>query len=163
MVGQAIVAITLLGAATFAGGPVMVASQIDHHAPIAMAATDAPAAMSVGGLDFSESVDGNAQPDDSAIEFDKQTDRIWVSFDFHDYSGEQVSFIARANGSDWKFGDLDCCEGASGRFAFPIERDSGKALGGAAYEVRIYASDAEVAAGGFGVKGTKAFDEDDQD
>ena len=164
MVGQTIVTIALLGAATLTRAPVIVASQVDHHAPAVMVAAGAPAGMSVGGLEFSERVDKNGRPDDSAVEFDKSTDRIWVSFDYSDYHGERLSFIARANGNDWKFGDLDCCEGgSSGRFAFPLERRSGKSLGGAAYEVRIYAGDAEVAVGGFGVKGTGAFDEDDQD
>jgi hypothetical protein len=48
---------------------------------------------------------------------------------FSDDAGERLSFIARATGSDWKYGDLECCEGgSSGRFAFPLERRSGKPL-----------------------------------
>jgi hypothetical protein len=164
MIGQTIVTIALLGAVTLAGDPVFGSSQINHPALAMRAAAGAPVSMSIGSLEFSERVDDDARPDDPTIEFDKNTDRVWVSFDFNDYHGEQLSFIVRANGSDWKFGDLDCCEGGSrGRFAFPIERRSGKALGGAAYEVRIYAGDAELAVGGFGVKGTKAFDDDDGD
>jgi hypothetical protein len=71
-----------------------------------------------------------------------------------------MSYLVRANGEDWRWGDLDCCEGATGQFAFPLERDSGKDLGGAAYDAYVYANNAEVAHGGFGVKGRGGFDHD---
>jgi len=43
---------------------------------------------------------------------------------------------------------------------FTRERDSRTHLGGASYDVRIYVGDAEVAHGGFGVRGRKGFDND---
>lgn len=125
-------------------------------------AAAAPAAVIVSDLAFSEKVDGDARPKDADVEFNKKTERVWVSFAFREYSGEHLSYVARANGEDWKWGDLDCCTGSSGRIAFPLERRSDKDLGGAAYDVRIYAGDVEVAQGGFGVKGRKGFDNDNE-
>jgi hypothetical protein len=164
VIGQTFVGIVLLGAATAIAGPAAAQASPVHRVTVVWASAGAPSAMSVSDLTFSERIDKDGRPDDPSVEFDKGTDRIWVSVTYRGYSGEQLSFIARANGEDWKFGDLDCCEGgSSGRFAFPLERDSGTSFGGAAYEVRIYAGDAEVAAGGFGVKGTGAFDNDNED
>jgi hypothetical protein len=129
---------------------------------VASVALAAPAAIDVGELLFSESVDDRARPHDPKIEFDTTTDDVWVSFDYHNNSGSSVSYLARANGEDWAWGDLDCCEGSQGRDAVPLLRRSGKDLGGAAYEVFIYDGDTEKARGGFGVHGTKGFDSDGQ-
>jgi hypothetical protein len=129
---------------------------------MAPAALAAPAAIEVGELSFSESVDDRARPRDPKIEFDSTSDDVWVSFDYRNNSGSNVSYLARANGEDWAWGDLDCCEGSQGRYAFPLRRRSGKDLGGAAYEVFIYDGDTEKARGGFGVHGTKGFDSDGQ-
>lgn len=123
----------------------------------------APTAVELSDLAFSEDVDNKGRPRDPKVEFDKSTEDVWVSFDYHDFHGSKVSFLARANGEDWSWGDLDdCCDGSDGRYAFPLKRRSGKNLGGAAYDVFIYADDAEKAHGGFGVRGTKGFDSDDQ-
>ena len=122
----------------------------------------APARMGLDGLTFSADVDGQANPVDTRIEYDSSTERVWTSFAYRDYGGEAMSYLIRANGDDWRWGDLDCCEGSNGRFAFPIERRSGD-LGGAAYDVFVYASNAEVGHGGFGVRGTQGFDDNDGD
>src|SRR5688572_22871746 len=116
-------------------------------------ASAAPAGTWTNGLDFSTSVDSNARPENPRTEFGGGTDRVWVSFEFGDHDpGAEFSYLARANGEDYKFGKLDCCKARSGRFAFPFTKrgDSGE-IPGAAYEIRIYVNDAEVAKGGFGV------------
>jgi hypothetical protein len=121
----------------------------------------APALVGLGDLTFSADVDGDGSPVESQTEFNSSTERVWTTFDYRDYGGEAMSYLVRANGEDWTWGDLDCCEAARGRFAFPIERRSGRDLGGAAYDVFVYASNAEVGQGGFGVRGTRGFDDDD--
>ena len=134
------------------GGPGM------HEASGAGVVLAAPAAIQIGDITFSKHVDGNAQPIDPQIEFSSRTNRVWASFSYQDNGGARLSYLIRANGSDWQSGDLNCCFTQAGRFAFPIRRPSGKDLGGAAYEVRIFDGDIDLANGGFGVKGTKAFD-----
>src|SRR6185369_14958698 len=82
----------------------------------ASVALAAPAAIDVGELLFSESVDDRSRARDPKIEFDTTTDDVWVSFDYHDNAGSNMSYLARANGEDWAWGDLDCCEGSQGRY-----------------------------------------------
>jgi hypothetical protein len=92
------------------------------------------------------------------------TDTVWVSFEFGDHDpGAELSYVARANGEDYKFGKLDCCDERSGRFAFRFtKRGDGGEIPGAAYDIRIYANGAEVAQGGFGVNGRGGLDNDGQ-
>ena len=72
-------------------------------------------------------------------------------------------YLVRANGEDYKFGKLNCCDSRNGRFAFPFtKRGDGGDLPGAAYDVRIYANGAEIAHGGFGVNGRGGLDNDGQ-
>ena len=127
-------------------------------------AAAAPAATWTNGLQFSKSVDSNAQPEDPRVEFGEGTDRVWVSFEFHDHDpNARVSYLARANGDDYKWGKLDCCNMRDGRFAFAFtRRNGGGDLPGAAYDIRIYVNDVEVAQGGFGVKGHHGLDDNDQ-
>ena len=126
-------------------------------------AAAAPAATWSDGLQFSTSVDSNARPENPRTEFGSGTHTVWVSFELHDHDPKaQVSYLARANGEDYKFGKLDCCDARDGRFAFPLtKRNGGGDLPGAAYDVRIYVNNAEVAQGGFGVNGRGGLDNDD--
>jgi hypothetical protein len=127
-------------------------------------AAAAPAATSTGGLEFSTSVDSNARPENPRTEFGGGTDTVWVSFEFHDNNDDEFSYLVRANGEDYKFGKLNCCDSRNGRFAFPFtKRGDGGELPGAAYDVRIYANGAEIAHGGFGVNGRGGLDNDGQD
>jgi hypothetical protein len=121
----------------------------------------APANMGAGPLVFSEDVDGKNRPEGERTEFGSGIESIWISFEYDDYNGEKMGYIIRANGEDYRFGDLDCCEGKKGRYAFEFTRGD-KGIPGAAYEVRIYANDAEIAMGGFGVKGRQGLDNDGQ-
>ena len=127
------------------------------------AAAAAPAATDPTRLPSSEAVNARALPIRPRTEFSDQ-DRVWVSFGYANHDPNvKVSYLVRANGEDFRWGDLDCCGGREGRYAFPIERRSGRELGGAAYDVRIFMGDAEVAHGGFGVRGREGFDSDNQD
>ncbi len=49
------------------------------------APASAPAATSINGLQFSTSVDSNARPNSPRTEFDGDTNRVWVSFEYHDH------------------------------------------------------------------------------
>jgi hypothetical protein len=122
----------------------------------------APAATTVDGLDFSHGITSDAQPVNPDIEYHSGENKVWVSFSFRDHNPNTVvSYLARADGQDYRWGRLDCCSSSSGRFAFPIERNNGGALAGAAYDVRVYVNDVEVAHGGFGVKGKQGLDNGD--
>ena len=127
-------------------------------------AAAAPAATSTGGLEFSTSVDSQARPENPRTEFGDGTNTVWVSFEFRDHNpGDELSYLVRANGEDYKFGKLNCCDSRDGRFAFPFtKRGDGGDLPGAAYDVRIYVNDVEVAQGGFGVNGRGGLDNDGQ-
>jgi hypothetical protein len=127
-------------------------------------ASAAPAATSTNGLQFSTSVDSNARPENPRTEFGGGTETVWVSFEFHDHDpNAKVSAGVRANGEDYKDFRLDCCNSRDGRFAFPFtKRNGGGELPGAAYDVRIYVNDVEVAQGGFGVNGRGGLDNDGQ-
>ena len=126
-------------------------------------AAAAPAATDLTELAFSEAVNDRNEPIEQRTEFD-YPDQVWVSFGYSNHDpNARVSYLVRANGEDFRWGDLDCCGGRQGRYAFPIERRSGRELGGAAYEVRIYVGDVEVAQGGYGVRGREGFDSDNQD
>jgi hypothetical protein len=124
----------------------------------------APAATWTNGLQFSTSVDSNARPESPRTEFGGGTETVWVSFEFRDHDpNAKVSVGVRANGEDYKDFRLDCCKARDGRFAFPFTKRNGRGeLPGAAYDVRIYVNDVEVAQGGFGVKGRGGLDNDGQ-
>src|SRR5687767_6479223 len=98
-------------------------------------ASAAPASTWTNGLQFSTSVDSNARPENPRTEFGGGTDTVWVSFDFRDHDPDaEVSYLTRANGEDYKFGKLNCCDAREGRFAFPFtKRGDGGEIPGAAY------------------------------
>lgn len=123
-----------------------------------------PAATETNGLTFSSAVDSNARPIDPRTEFGGGVNTVWASFEYRDHDKDaKVTYLLRANGEDYKWGTLDCCGSGSGRAAFPItKRGSSGNLPGAAYEVRVFANGAEVAVGGFGVKGRGGLDNDGQ-
>jgi hypothetical protein len=125
----------------------------------------APAETSSSGLQFSKNVDSNGRAIDPRTEFGGGTDRVWASFEFRDHDrNATVSYLVRANGEDYKYGRLDCCDAGQGRYAFPIQKRNGNGeLPGAAYDVRLYVNNVEVAHGGFGVNGRGGLDSDGQD
>jgi hypothetical protein len=122
----------------------------------------APAATTVDGLTFSHGINSDATPVNEDIEYHSGENKVWVSFGYRDHNPNTVvSYLVRADGDDYRWGRLDCCSGSSGRFAFPIERKNGGQLAGAAYHVFVYVNDAQVADGGFGVKGKQGLDNGD--
>lgn len=126
-------------------------------------ASAAPAETATNGIQFSTAVTSDGRPVDPRTEFPAGTNTVWASFDYSGHTpGARVSVLVRANGDDFRSGDLDCCNGTQGRFAFPIERRNGGDLPGAAYDVRVYVNDVEVAQGGFGVRGRQGLDNDGQ-
>jgi hypothetical protein len=131
----------------------------------AAAPAAAPAATYTDGIQFSSHVSSEGRPENPRTEFGGDTHSIWASFQYHDHDpSAKVSYLVRANGEDYKFGRLDCCNGSNGRYAFPItKRNGGGDLPGAAYDVRVYVNDVEVAQGGFGVNGRDGLDQDGQE
>jgi hypothetical protein len=124
----------------------------------------APAATSVGPLTFSSSMDANGVPGGVDVEFGGGNRNVWVSFDYRDHdSNATVTYLVRANGEDYKWGKIDCCKSNSGHASFEITKRNGSGdLPGAAYDVRLYVNSAEVAQGGFGIKGRNGLDHDNQ-
>jgi hypothetical protein len=122
----------------------------------------APVATTTNGLQFSTHVDSNGRPEDPRVEFGDGTNVVWASFEYRDHDpNAKVSALVRANGDDYDDFKLDCCGNRSGRFAFEItKRNGGGDLPGAAYDVRVYVNDVEVAQGGFGVNGRQGLDND---
>jgi hypothetical protein len=153
--------VTLVPAASAASSSMLEVSQ--RAALGALVVAGAPAALGTDSLAFSTDVDAQGNPLNSQSDFSSDTKRVWASFAFRDYRGESMSVLIRANGQDWGVGGLNCCPSPSGRYAFPIEQGGGNDLGGAAYDVFVYANSVEVAHGGFGVQGTHGFDHEDDD
>ena len=123
-----------------------------------------PASTVVTELVFSREIDSNARPIGQDVEFGGSNHDVWASFEYREHDANaQFTYLVRANGEDYKWGKLDCCKNGSGRAAFPITKKNGNGdLPGASYEVRLYVNNAEVAVGGFGVKGRGGLDNDDQ-
>lgn len=119
------------------------------------------AAAEIGGLSFSEAVTEMARPVNPRVDFPDSTMRIWISFNYYDFKpGNRVRYVIRANGDEWQTGDVACCVGEEGRYAFPIERERDRAFGGAGYEVVILIGNVEASRGTFVVQGTGGFDND---
>jgi hypothetical protein len=144
--------------------PTSPAQPVVHLLPAPVA--PALRANEIGGLSFSESVNEQARPVNPAQNFPGTTMRVWISFNYYDYDDRKrppVRYVVRANGDTWQEGGLTCCEGAQGRYAFPIERERDRALGGAGYQVSIFVGDVEASRGEFQVYGTGGFDNDNND
>ena len=127
-----------------------------------------PAGIST--LQFASHVTDEGEPVDPRIEFSRDNDGVWVSFDYTNLpAGSTVTRLVRFNGDDYnwdnnQYDHLDCCaSGGSGHFAFRVKRLDGDAgwLPGGAYDVRIYLNGSEVAHGGFGVDGARGSGKDE--
>ena len=118
----------------------------------------------IATLQFAARVTDSLEPHGPRIEFPRDNDGVWVTFDYTNLStGSRLTRIVRFNGDDFnwdsdQYGHLECCpSGGSGRFAFRVKRLDGDAgwLPGGAYDVRVYLDGDEVAHGGFGIEGTR--------
>jgi hypothetical protein len=133
--------------------------------PATAGAPTASAAMAVtaGPLSFSRGLTEAGEQTLPETDFPTNIVTVWATFDFEGYtSATHLNAVVRANRRDFKTIDLACCPSASGSVSFPIARDSGRVLGGAAWEVIVYVGDTEVTRGGFGVRGTRGFEDDDE-
>ena len=96
--------------------------------------------------------------------FDSDTRVVWAVIDFFDVApGTKVTYALRANGRAYQSGALECCgDLTSGRLAFPITRrsDPDRPVPGARYDMVVYAGRELLAEGSFGVRGTRGFDND---
>ena len=151
MVLRTIVALLTLAAA-------LTASPATAGAPAAAVAK----AVTAGTLSFSRGPTEAGQQTLPESDFPTNIVTAWAAFDYEGYtSGTRLNALVRANGRDFKTIDLACCPSSGGNLSFPIARDSGRVLGGAAWEVIVFAGDTEVTRGGFGVRGTRGFEDDD--
>ena len=147
---------TIVGLLTLAAA--LTASPATAGAPAASVAM----AVTAGTVSFSRGLTEVGQQTLPEIDFPTNIVTVWAAFDYEGYtSGTRLNALVPANGRDFKTIDLTCCPSASGSFSFPIARDSGRVLGGAAWEVIVFAGDTEVTRGGFGVRGTRGFEDDD--
>ena len=96
--------------------------------------------------------------------YSSRTRLVWAVLDFYDLApGTKLTYILRANGRDYRSGTLPCCGGlTSGRLAFPITRrdDPDRTVPGARWDMFVYAGGQQIAAGSFGVRGTRGLDND---
>src|SRR5215217_567473 len=102
-------------------------------------------------------------PDQAQVEFNRGEGVIWAVVDTGAGPGANLSYILRLKGDDYKWGKIDTGKsGAPGQFSFALFNKDGKDKGipGGAYQLLVYDGDREVARGGFGVKGGKGSDND---
>jgi hypothetical protein len=124
------------------------------RAPEAVQASPANQSISLTIVDHKS--DGT---DEAKAEFSKHEGKVWAIVDGAPV-GANLSYILRLNGWDYKWGKLDCCKSGGGSFAFAVfSKDNGSIPGGA-YELLVYDGDTELGRTGFGVKGGKGSDND---
>lgn len=155
MIVRLLIAASVLIAVALLGAPLSAPGESFRPATVSAA----PVGTYTDGITISHGVTSDAQPVNVDPEYSSGQDQVWASFNYYDHdSNAKVTYLLRANGEDYKWGDLDCCRGNSGRFAFEVTGRNGNELPSAAYELRIYVNGAEVAYGGFGVKGRNGLD-----
>jgi hypothetical protein len=116
----------------------------------------APVNESAASISFADHEDGSGE----TIEFRRGEGAIYAMVDYPSGgSGSHLSYILRLNGDDYKWGDLKCGSTCSS-FTFRIDSKDNGSIPGGAYEVLVYDGDTEIARGGFGVKGGKGSDND---
>jgi len=124
-----------------------------NRAPTAVEA--APANQSVSLTIVDHKNDGT---DQAQVEFNKGEGKVWALVNGVP-AGANLSYILRLNGDDYKWGKLDCCSGGGSTEFSLSSKDNGDIPGGA-YELYVYDGDKELARTGFGVKGGRGSDND---
>ena len=124
------------------------------RAPAAVEA--APANQSVSLVIVDHKGDGT---DQAQVEFQKGEGKVWALLDGVP-AGANLSYILRLNGDDYKWGKLDCCKNGGGSLAFALDSKDNGAIPGGAYELFVYDGNKELARTGFGVKGGRGSDND---
>jgi hypothetical protein len=119
-------------------------------------AVEASPANQAASISFADHEDGSGE----TIEFRRGEGAVWAFVEYPGGgSGSKLSYIMRLNGWDYKWGDLKCGSDC-GSFAFRLTSKDNGGIPGGAYQVLIYDGDTEIARGGFGVKGGKGSDND---
>jgi len=110
---------------------------------------------------FADDVSKDGEVVGERVEFGRNKHVVWAVVDGV-APGANLSYILRLNGSDYKWGDLNCCKNSGGQIAFPLARNGNrdKPIPGGAYTLLVYDGDKEIARGGFGVNGGKGSDND---
>lgn len=122
------------------------------------AVVEASPAAQAATITFADHEDGSGVKP----EFRRGEGAVWAFVEYPGGgSGSKLSYIMRLNGWDYKWGDLKCGNTCSS-FAFRLTRKDGDSDGipGGAYQVLIYDGDTEIARGGFGIKGGRGSDND---
>lgn len=160
MIVRLLIAASVLAAVALLGAPL--SSPVPSLQTSSVSA--APAGSWADAVAVSHGITNDAQPIHEDIEYSSGTDHVWISFNLHDHDqNAKISYLARANGDDYKWGTLDKAKCSNCRYAFALDGKNGKGLPGAAYDVRVFVNDAEVAQVGFGVGGKQGLDNGDAD
>lgn len=101
----------------------------------------------------------DAGSDQAQVEFQKGEGRVWAHLEGVP-SGANLSYILRLNGWDYKWGKLDCCKSGGGSIAFALTSKDNGGIPGGAYTLLVYDGDKELVQTGFGIKGGKGSDND---
>jgi hypothetical protein len=115
-------------------------------------------ANQTASLSFADHSDGSGEQ----IDFRKGEGKVWALLDYpYGNSGSNLSFILRLNGDDYSWGKIKCGSSCSS-IAIPLENKdhSNAGIPGGAYQMFVYDGDTEIARAGFGVKGGKGSDND---
>ncbi|MFN8637321.1 MAG: hypothetical protein U0893_26015 [Chloroflexota bacterium] len=100
----------------------------------------------------------DAGSDQAQVEFQRGEGRVWAHVEGIP-AGANLSYILRLNGDDYKWGKLDCCK-SGGTAIFAITSKDDGSIPGGAYLLLVYDGDKELGRTGFGVKGGKGSDND---
>jgi hypothetical protein len=107
-------------------------------------------------LYFANHVTSSGEVIGEAVDFSGGSNDIWAIVDAGGYGGSKLTYRLTLNGWDYRWGSLGCCKGSGdSSLAFRLHN-----LPGGAYTMYVYDGDKEIARGGFGVRGSRGSDND---
>jgi hypothetical protein len=107
-------------------------------------------------LYFANHVSSSGEIIGEAVEFSRGADNIWAIMDASGFAGSKLTYRLTLNGDDYRWGSLGCCrDGGGSSVAFRLHN-----LPGGAYIMYVYNGDTEIARAGFGVRGGRGSDND---
>jgi hypothetical protein len=107
-------------------------------------------------LYFAAHVGSDGEVLGESIDFSGREDAIWAILNTSGYSGARLSYRLTLNGDDYRWGGLGCCkDGSQGTLAIRLNN-----LPGGAYTMYIYDGDKEITRAGFGKRGSRGSDND---
>ena len=120
------------------------------------AVVQASPANQLATISFADHGDGSGE----VIYFRRGEGAVYANVDYPGGgSGSHLSYILRLNGDDYKWGDIKCGSNC-GSFALRLTSKDNGGIPGGAYLLLVYDGDTEIARAGFGVKGGKGSDND---